>query len=382
MKVRIDHDWAELVGWAARVLPSRATTQLQVLAGLLLDATGGVLKVAAFDYEVAAQGEIAAVVAEEGRALVNGKLLAEISRALPIAPVDLHVDGTRLVVTCEKSRFALPTMPLDDYPTLPTMPATSGLIGGADFAAAVAQVAPAAGRDDTLPVLTGVRLEVDGDTLTFAATDRYRLAVRTLKWRPGAGDLPADALIPAGTLADVAKASSKATELTIAVGTGRSGEALAGFAAGGRLTTTRLLEGKFPPYRKLLPDTLPLTAELTIAPLADAIRRVALVAARTAPVQLTFTPDHLVLEAGRGDEAQASETLPVTYAGPELTVAFNPSYLLDGLAGIDDDTAVIGFADAADASVAAGRPAVLSAKTGTGEIPDFRYLIMPIRLNG
>lgn len=395
MKFRVERDeFTEAVAWTARTLPSRPTTQLQVLSGLLLDATGPMLKVAAYDYEVAAQGTVHATVSEEGRALVNGKLLAEITRALPAAPVDLGIDGTRLVITCGNARFALPMLPVDDYPALPAMPPVTGHIEGAAFAAAVAQVAIAAGRDDTLPVLTGVRIEIEGDTLTLAATDRYRLAVRTLKWRPSepAGDVDPDAeadpvrvaLVPARTLLDTAKSlSGSGVEVSIALGTGPSGETLAGFAGSTRQTTTRLLEGQFPPYRKLLPDSSPLIAQLEIALLQEAVKRVALVAAKTAPVQLTFSPDHLVLEAGTGGEAQATETLPVTYDGPELSVAFNPSYLLDALGALESDVVRVGFASAEDPAVAANKPAILTGKADDdGEIPDYRYLLMPIRLHG
>ncbi|CAO5193186.1 Beta sliding clamp [Frankia sp. AiPs1] len=395
MKFRVERDeFTEAVAWTARTLPSRPTTQLQVLSGLLLDATGPMLKVAAYDYEVAAQSTVHATVEEEGRGLVNGKLLAEITRALPAAPVDLSVDGTRLVLTCGNARFALPMLPVDDYPTLPAMPPITGRIEGSAFAAAVAQVAIAAGRDDTLPVLTGVRIEIEGDSLTLAATDRYRLAVRTLKWRPAAefdetaeGAAPtAVALVPARTLLDTAKSlSGSGVEVSIALGAGPSGETLAGFAGSTRQTTTRLLEGQFPPFRKLLPDSSPLIAQLEIAPLQEAVRRVALVAAKTAPVQLSFSPDHLVLEAGTGGEAQATETLPVNYDGPELAVAFNPSYLLDALGALESDVVRIGFASAEDPTVAANKPAILTGKVAdedSGELPDYRYLLMPIRLNG
>lgn len=393
MKFRVERDeFTEAVAWTARTLPSRPTTQLQVLSGLLLDATGPLLKVAAYDYEVAAQSTVHATVEEEGRGLVNGKLLAEITRALPAAPVDLSVDGTRLVLTCGNARFALPMLPVDDYPTLPAMPPVTGHIEGSAFAAAVAQVAIAAGRDDTLPVLTGVRIEIEGDSLTLAATDRYRLAVRTLKWRPAgeasefAGAPATVALVPARTLLDTAKSlSGSGVEVSISLGAGPSGETLAGFAGSTRQTTTRLLEGQFPPFRKLLPDSSPLIAQLEIASLQEAVRRVALVAAKTAPVQLSFSPDHLVLEAGTGGEAQATETLPVSYDGPELSVAFNPSYLLDALGALESDVVRIGFASADDPTVAASKPAILTGKLAAddnGELPDYRYLLMPIRLNG
>ena len=158
-------------------------------------------------------------------------------RALPAQPVDLRLEGSRVVLTCGAARFTLPTLPVEDYPALPAMPTTAGSLESDVFAAAVAQVALAAGRDDTLPVLTGVRIEIDGEQLTLAATDRYRLAVRTLAWRPEQPGLSAAVLIPARTLADTAKALTGGPEVTLSLSTGGAGEGMIGFEGGGRRTT-------------------------------------------------------------------------------------------------------------------------------------------------
>jgi len=388
MKFRVERDeFTEAVAWTARSLPSRTATaaQQQVLTGLLLDASGPGLVVAAFDYEVAAQAKLEATISEEGRALAPGKMLAEITKQLPAAPVDVWTEGNGLVIACGNARFTLRTMPVEEYPALPPLPPVTGYIEGGAFGAAVSQVAVAAGKDDTLPVLTGVRLEIEGEVLTLAATDRYRLAVRTLKWRPESPDAAGIALIPARTLLDTARSlSGGSVEVAIALGTGPSGEALAGFAGNGRQTTTRLVDGQFPPYRKLLPDSCPLIAAVEKAPLLEAVKRVALVAPKTAPVKLAFSEDHLELEAGsNGGEAQASETLPAAYSGPDLAVAFNPAYLQDALNAIDSDQVEFGFASAEDADVAAKKPAILTGKgAGDEESPDYRYLLMPIQLNG
>ena len=179
MKFRLERDvLADSVAWAARTLPSRPS--LPVLAGLVITAEGDHLTLSSFDYEVSARVEVDADVQEPGRALVSGRLLADIARSLPAQPVTLTSEGTRVVITCGRSSFTLPTLPIEDYPQLPTMPKASGDIEGALFAAAVGQVAIAAGRDDTLPTLTGIRMEVDGGNIVLAATDRYRLAVREL----------------------------------------------------------------------------------------------------------------------------------------------------------------------------------------------------------
>jgi DNA polymerase-3 subunit beta len=381
MKFRVERDdLADAVAWVARTLPNRPTTQLQVLAGLLLETTPSGLRLSAFDYEVAAKGEISATVLDEGRTLVSGRLLAEITRSLPAAPVEIAVEGSRAVLTCGSARFTLPTLPVEDYPALPAVPPATGKVGSTAFAAAVGQVAIAAGRDDTLPVLTGVRIEIVGERLTLAATDRYRLAVREVPWRPEQADASGTALVPARTLSDAAKSLGAAgAEVTIALGSGPSGEALAGFACGTRETTTRLVDGQFPDYRRLLPPTSPLSAEVEVAPLVEAVKRVSLVAARTSPVLCSFSAGELVLEAGAGGEAQAREALPAGFDGPDLSIAFNPTYLLDGLGALESDTVRVGFASADDADEAARKPAIFTGKSAD-DAPDYRYLLMPVRL--
>ena len=187
MKFRVERDaLAEAVTWAARSLSARPT--IPVLAGLLLTVDDARLSISGFDLEASTQVDLDVAAGSPGSALVSGRLLADITRALPPHPVDVAVDGARLSISCGSARFTLPTMPVEDYPTLPSMPTTAGTVDSEAFAVAVAQVAVAAGRDDTLPMLTGVRLEIDGDRLTLAATDRYRLAVRELGWQPEHAD--------------------------------------------------------------------------------------------------------------------------------------------------------------------------------------------------
>ena len=183
MKFRVERDaLADAVAWTARSLPARPA--VPVLAGVHLSATDDSLSVSGFDYEVSTQVDVDVNVITTGQALVSGRLLADITRSLPPHPVDVSVDGSRVIISCGSSRFTLPTMPIEDYPRLPAMPGTAGTVSGSVFAQAVAQVAIAAGKDDTLPMLTGVRMEIDGERLTLAATDRYRLAVRELDWKP------------------------------------------------------------------------------------------------------------------------------------------------------------------------------------------------------
>lgn len=376
MKFRLERDvLADSVAWAARTLPSRPS--LPVLAGLVITAEGEHLTLSSFDYEVSARVEVAADVQEPGKALVSGRLLADIARSLPAQPVTLTSEGTRVVITCGRSSFTLPTLPIEDYPQLPSMPKASGDIEGSAFAAAVAQVAIAAGRDDTLPTLTGIRMEVDGPNIVLAATDRYRLAVRELQWRPAASNVNANALIPAKTLADTAKSLAASDLVSIALTEGGAGEGLIGFEGSGRRTTTRLLDGEFPKYRTLLPTESASIALVDTAVLADAVKRVALVAERNTPVRLAFDGSEVLLRAGAGDDAQASEAVECSVEGDAIEIAFNPAYLLDGLSALDAPITRLSFTQAT-------RPAVLSGLAEAGAAPSdaYRYLLMPVRLTG
>ncbi|MER7127834.1 DNA polymerase III subunit beta [Streptosporangium saharense] len=379
MMFRIERDaLAEAVAWTARSLPARPS--VPVLAGMRLEVTdGGQLKLSGFDYEVSAEVTLEPQSGEAGVVLVSGKLLAEITRALPAQPVDFVVEGAKAVVTCGSARFTLLTMPVEDYPSLPTMPPAAGRVGSDVFASAVAQVAVAAGKDDTLPMLTGVRMEIEGDTVTLAATDRYRLAVRELKWQPGQPDFSAVAMIPGRTLADAAKAlGSTGAEVEIAMSSvGGTGEGMIGFSSSaGRRTTTRLLDPEFPKYRSLLPTEFSARAELSTGVFVEAVKRVALVAERNTPVRLAFRDGEVVLEAGSGDEAQAVEVLPVDFEGDDINIAFNHQFLLEGLGAIDSDVARLQMTTST-------KPAILTGGKPVEEkaVPDYRYLIMPIRLS-
>ena len=375
MKFQVERDvLAEAVAWTARSLPSRPP--VPVLAGIMIEAGPEGLTLSGFDYEVSARVQVPAgdaEVAEPGRVLVSGRLLAEISRSLPAQTVQVGTEGPKVVVTCGRARFTLLTLPVEDYPSLPEIPSSSGRVGSEDFATAVNQVAVAAGRDDTLPVLTGVRVEIEGDDLTLAATDRYRLAVRRLTWKPEQPNLSSVALVPARTLADAAKSLSSSGEVLLALSSGVTGEGLVGFESEGRHMTSRLLEGDFPKYSSLFPSDSQSVAQVDTAAFAEAVRRVSLVAERNTPVRLAFSDDGCVLEAGTGDEAQASEAVEARLKGDDISVAFNPSFLLDGLAATGSESATLSFTTPT-------RPAVITA----ADHPDldYRYLIMPVRLSG
>lgn len=374
MKFRVERDvLAEAVTWAARGLPSRPP--VPVLAGVLIEADEqGTITLSAFDYEVSARITVAADVTEGGTVLVLGKLLADISRNLPAKPVDVATDGNKVNVTCGSSRFSLLQMPSDEYPTLPTSPQPSGTIAGDVFTQAVAQVSVAADRSDTLPILTGVRIEIDGATMTMLATDRYRLAMRELTWDPAGADADLTVLVPARTLSDTARALGASATVELALGSAAGGEGLVGFEAGQRRTTTRLLDGDYPKVSSIFPNSIDTEAVVETAPLIEAVKRVALVAERNTPVRLRFSEGQVSIDAGTGDDAQASEAVESTLQGPEIEIAFNPHYLLDGLGALGTQFARLSFTQPS-------RPAVLAGQAEAEADADtaYRYVLMPVR---
>jgi DNA polymerase-3 subunit beta len=380
VKFRIERDvLAEAVAWTARSLPSRPS--VPVLAGLLVEATAEGLSLSGFDYETSTEATVPADVSDEGRVLVSGRLLSDICRSLPNKTVEVGLDGSKVSVVCGTARFSLQTMPVEDYPKLPTMPTATGTVAASLFGQAVAQAVAAAGRDDMLPLLTGVRMEIDGESVSLMATDRFRASLRDISWYPSAdGSGTLQALVPARVLADTAKSLAPGSDVTIALASsGAGGDGLIGFegAAGNgtRRTTTRLLEGEFPRVRQLFATEAATHAWIDTASFVESVKRVSLVAERNTPVRLSFSDGQVVLEAGSGDEAQASESIPAHVDGPDISIGFNPQYLLDGLAVVAAPVVHLAFTQHT-------RPAALAGAQEPGGEPDldFRYLLMPVRL--
>jgi DNA polymerase-3 subunit beta len=432
VKFRVEREaWGEAVAWAARALPTRPV--VPVLSGLLLRAGDDGLTVSCFDYEVSARIVIAAEIAEPGSALVPGRLLAEITRSLPAQPVELSFGGDADMVSlsCGGAEFSVVSLDVQDYPALPEPPEPAGTVDGGVLAQAAAQVVPSASRDDTLAMLTAVCLEIDGSLMTLAATDRYRLAVRELPWVPVQPSARAAALVPARTLADVARTMSAGVPVTIAFGTGGTGlaagsaggggsagassqrpaEGMISFEGGGRRLTARLIGGEFIRYRSRFPADFSCTADLPAAPFIEAVRRVALVTDRTSPVRLSFGIGQVTVEAATDGRARAVESVPAEFSGDERVISFNPHYLLDGLAAAavpssaassrtDDqpggsaDAGVGGAAGPADGEAAPApsrvrlqftspaKPALITGacEDGDGSQDGFRYLVVPLRV--
>ncbi|RNL75393.1 DNA polymerase III subunit beta [Nocardioides marmorisolisilvae] len=385
MKFRVERDvLADAVAWTARALPLRPSAP--VLAGLLIEAGpfdgADGLQLSTFDYETSARATLNADVSVEGRALVSGRLLADICRSLPNKPVEMSIDGPKVTLTCGSARFSLQTMPVEDYPTLPAMPEARGRVKSELFAHAVGQAVTAAGRDDMLPVLTGVRLELDGSAISMLATDRFRLSQRELEWDPSTPDLSAAALVPAKVLADTAKSLTGGSEISIALSASGTGEGIIGFegSAGGgvRRTTTRLLDGEFPKVRSLFPSEHLTLARVDRAVLIDAVKRVALVAERNTAVQMAFGDGVLTLDAGSGEEAMASESIEAVIFGDDLTTGFNPQFLLDGLGALETPFVELAFTTAAKPVVLSGVDSLDGDSASVDS--DFKYLLMPRRL--
>ena len=380
MKIRVERDGlADAVAWVARSLPARPS--VPVLGGILLDAGAATsddakLTIAGFDYEVSAIVDIPATITTEGKALVSGRLLADITKALPNQPVEISVDNARMSINCGSAKFSLPTMPVEDYPQLPAMPERAGKVDGQVFAEAVAQVAIAAGKDDTLPMLTGVRLAIDGDKVTMVATDRFRLAQREFDWAPESDAVQGAVLVPAKTLSDSAKTlGTTGAEIELSL---VAGEGLLGISGTGKATTTRLLDAEFPPYQQLLTNEQTATVIIEAAQLADAIKRVSLVADRGAQVRLEFTENELRLSASNhasnAEESSAEEVLPIELAGESISIGFNPSYLLDGLSAVRTAKAQLAF-------TSPNRPALIKPIAEDETVLDgYLYLLMPVRL--
>jgi DNA polymerase III subunit beta len=385
MRFSIERDaLTEAVAWVARALPTRPV--LPILSGMLLTVTADGLTLACFDYEISARIQVAADVAEPGAVLVPGRLLAEITRSLPDFTVQFDDGGPDLTLTCGAASFTLVTLPLADYPRLPDLPVLAGTVDGGVLAAAIGQVGPAASRDDTLPILTGVNIELDGGTMTLAATDRYRLAMRELAWEPAQPDMTGTILTPARTLADAARMMAQGTPVQVLLrhppgGDEHAADAMIGFESGGRRLTTRLIAGEFIKYKSRFPAEFGCRGDMPAAPLAEAVKRVALVAERGTSVRLSFGSGAVTIEAGTEGQARARETVAAEFEGDEHAIAFSPHYLLDGLgAALTAATS----ADSGDAKIrlqfsGPTKPAVITGITKDAALPDFRYLVVPLR---
>lgn len=372
VKLRVDRDsLADAVAWTARTLGKMSGH----LSGILLEARGDSLTLSSYDLDVSSQADVQADVSGAGRVLVSGRLLSDIARNLPAAPVELVSDGGKVLLSCGRSKFTLPLLPDSEYPALPDMPPRAGKTSGSAFGQAVAQTFVATSKSDTMPLFTGIRMEIDGENLTLAATDRYRLAVRELTWSPEAVGFSREVVVPGRGLFDVARSLSGAEFVHLDLAGDERGERSLGVEGDHRRFTTRLLDGNFPKFRDLLPQEFTSSVRADTGELAEAIKRVSLVAERNMPVRLRISDGEIELTVGAQDETQAVEAVEADLDGEAMTIAFNPAFLLEGLGALGTPTTVIRFNEPS-------KPAVIVGAADLQAEPDqdYRYLLMPVKV--
>jgi len=368
--------FSEAVSFAVKLLPQRTT--LPILSGVLIETTETGLVLSSFDYEVSAQTEISADVDEPGKVLVSGRLLAEIASRLPNAPVRFETQESRIKVSCGSANFTLLSMPVEEYPSIPQISAESGLVPAEEFAAAVAQVAVAASRDDVTPVITGVQLEISENSLGLVATDRYRVAVREIEWDPGSntGQSTITALVPARTLQEVGKTFGHSGTISVSI-TNTEDRELIAFTANKKTVTSLLIKGNFPPVRRLFPENVSNYAVMNTADLIEATRRVQLVLEREAALRFTFTQDGLTLEAVGSEQAQAQESVDAILSGTDTVVSLKPQFLLDGLGAVHSEFVRISFTKTENPNKPG--PVLITSQTSreTAGADSYKYLLQP-----
>ncbi len=379
MKFQVNKDvLSEAVTFAVRLLPQRP--QITILGGILIEADANALRLSVFDYEVSAQVEIVAKVDTSGRVLVSGRLLAEIANRLPNAPVDFTTDGTKVIVSCGASKFSLPTMDIESYPTLPEIPEVSGTIAGDAFAGAISQVAIASAKEDTTQVYSTVEIEAAEKTISFLATDRFRIALREVEWKGSSASVGSVALVPAKTLQEVAKTFANQGDIEVSIAKRDEREMIA-FRANNRSVTAQLFKGSIPPVKSLIPTEVAHYAIVATQDLIDSSRRVSLVLERDAPIKFSFSEGQVTLEATGNETAQATEGVNIELTGSEIVVSLKPQFLIDGLAGVHSEFVRIAFTNN-DNPNKPGPVLITSHGSKDKEAADsFRYLLQPNLLN-
>lgn len=380
----------EAVNHASRTLQTNLAEP--ILRAITITADEESVICAGYDNEVSNEARFAAEVFQPGRIAVAGKLLDEITKNLPNQLVSCEVVNNQLKLTCGSSRFEIPLIPLENYPQLPNMPEVIGSVNLKEFQRAVAQVSSAAASDanDTLPMLTGMQVAIEGSTIKLTATDRFRLTVRTLEWEPVDPNISAKVLVPASKLGTVKYLDTSAGEtLQIALGSSdpEQRNMLFGLKFQDAKTTMRLLDGEFPNVDPLIPATHMSMAAVNINELSAACKRVTVVSSSNDPIRLSFSPEVVKVTANSSDSGHAEEAVSCQYTGAEeFDIAFNPDYLKSGLNSINTDRVVFGFNESSRPAIMIPEPEELPAANGEGlyDSPqtDFVYLLMPVRLPG
>ena len=337
---------------------------IPALTGVLMEASsGGGLVLTTTDLEVAARLHLEVQVQEEGITLIPARLVADMVKSFEQAPVEFEAEGGQARIACSNYEGTVRCLPAEDFPALQDASGTQVRVAATEFADAVNQVSRAASRDEARPILTGVLMEIRTDGVTMAATDSYRLAVRELG---ASADSEAKALVPERALSEAGRAAAAEDEGFIELFVDQSQVA---FRRGAFTLTSRLIEGEFPNYRQLLPERYESRLIVSRQRLIDAARRVGLLARESSPVRLEFNSLGVRLSSSSPDLGGANEVVEADYEGEELTAAFNPAYLLDGLTAAHGDQVQVEVRDGL-------KPAVIRGGAQEG----FVYLVMPVRL--
>jgi len=369
LKFEADRDViAEAVNFVVRLLPQRAS--LPILSGVLIEAKNNEITLSVFDYEVSAKSTVKANVSTEGTVLVLGKLLSEIINKLPKDQVSFDLVDNKVNVTSASAKFNLLTMPTSEYPDLPTLPETSGEVDGHVFSQAVTQVAHAASKEDVTPVLTGVLLESKNDSLNLVATDRYRVAVKSIPWKSTVTD---SVLIPARTLQEIARTFSNQGSLAVSIEKTEERQMVA-FSANNKNVTSVLLKGSFPAVLSLFPENIEHEAIANVDEIEEATKRVSLVVDGDNPIRYNFGEGSATIKSITSETAQASEDVNVELIGEEIGVSLKPQFVLDGLSGMTTDHVSFGFTKNAQNPT---KPGPLLFREKGDKAGEFKYLLQP-----
>lgn len=359
----------ELVGKlsvVSRAVSTRAATQS--LSGILISADGDGVSLCATDLEMGLKTTLAAEADGGGTVLLPGRLLAEVSRSLgdPTVEIEQRESERDVEIRSGGSSFHLRVLPSEDFPTFPEEEGDPLSMPAAALASTVELVARAASRDDMRPVLTGVLVSAGGTEMTMVATDSYRLAVKRTELEAAIGG-ELEANIPAKALRELGRIVAADGIETVSVTLQRN---QAVFKAGEIVLNTRLIEGQFPNFRQLLPESYEHDVRLPRSELLDVTRRISQLAQRNAPLRLSFSPGELTIAASTPDVGDAEETMPAAFEGEPLEIGFNPEYLREGIESVEGDEVLLRL-------ISPLRPGLLQPV----DSEDFRYLVMPIRLN-
>jgi DNA polymerase-3 subunit beta len=348
----------------ARALSTR--TAIQILSGILLEASGSELRLAATDMELSVRAVVPAQVEGEGSIVLPGKTLVDIARLLPFDEVTLEHRAAESVVhlTSGSASYTLQTFNAEDFPRLPELGETPTFaVERKPLLETIGRVARAASRDEARPVLTGVLVQFAGDKLVMAATDSYRLAVKETSLDSAAADL--EAIIPSRALQELARIAGDVDEISVGV---QENQVM--FTAGDVWLASRRIDGQFPNIRQLLPETFEYELTIRRDEILDVVRRAAVMIQRATPLHLRFAEGELTVVARTQEVGESRESLPVPFTGDTLEIGFNAEFLKDGIEAIEGQ-------DVTFKLISPLRPAVLE-----GEDGDFTYLVMPIRLPG